>query len=173
VLLAKQINDIPDLPNVIRHPHASTFSGDRVSRVSSDVAETGDAAGRRAARRCLRWGLGASQGRANSFCNFVLVAVATPDLQNVLVRSWAPGHGTVAGPWPLRRRFPRPVGQGRHCVPEPGTLNTSTPWSKVRSTISSVPSPSTSATDGAAGAPMPFFSSLFCPGSGMSTPSSQ
>jgi hypothetical protein len=33
-------------------------------------------------------GHGASQGRANFFCNFALVAAATPELQNVLVRSW-------------------------------------------------------------------------------------
>jgi len=39
----------------------------------------------------IRWtaspGLGASQGRADSFCNFAPVAVTTPDLQNVLGRS--------------------------------------------------------------------------------------
>jgi hypothetical protein len=40
-------------------------------------------------------------------------------------------------------------------APEPGTVYTSTPWSKVSSTISRLPSPSRSATEGAAGTPMP------------------
>jgi hypothetical protein len=65
------------------------------------------------------------------------------------------GQAAVAGPRPLRRRLPRPVGQGRQFVAERGTVYTSRPWSKLESTISSWPSPSRSPIDGAPGTPTP------------------
>jgi hypothetical protein len=53
-------------------------------------------------------GLGASQGRANSFCNFTLVAAATPKIQNVLVRSCVVNAaGDDGGGRDRRRGIPR------------------------------------------------------------------
>ena len=56
----------------------------------------------------------------------------------------------------MRSGPPRPAGQRRQSQPDPGTVNTSIPWSKVWTKTSSCPSPSRSPTVGAAGAPFPF-----------------
>jgi hypothetical protein len=42
--------------------------------------------------------------------------------REVGLAGWTHPYGAYAGPWPLRSRLPRPVGQGRHCVPDPGTV---------------------------------------------------
>jgi hypothetical protein len=91
-------------------------------------------------------------GVASGYVLFDVVAVTVAAWPARLRRRQA----AVAGPAPLRSRLPRPVGQGRHFVPEPGTVYTSRPWSKVERTISSRPSPSRSPSDGAAATPIPF-----------------
>ena len=71
----------------------------------------------------------------------------------------SPLRGAVAHPsfgCPILSGPPRAVAHGRQSFPEPGTRNTSIPWSKVCTKISSSPSPSRSPTLGAAGAPLPF-----------------
>jgi glycosyltransferase involved in cell wall biosynthesis len=96
-------------------------------------------------------------------------ALAHAGLERAAAMSWGRAAALTAAVWrhvlgasadgqvePLRSVLPRPVGHGSVLVPERGTRNTSMPWSNVVRTISSRPSRSMSAIDGAAGTPTPF-----------------
>ena len=70
--------------------------------------------------------LGAKGLLARWRCLALGAVVITPSMRSPWlfwrIRDRIGSQGTVAGPMALRSRLPRPVGQGRHPPPEPGTV---------------------------------------------------